>query len=386
MKIAILWSRFGPYHLARLEGARSAARRCGADVVGVAVSDADSIYKWDRIEHGGDGVMTVFPGSRYEAVGAADLRKGLAKVLNGVGCNVVAINGWSVAESRVALAWRRADPRRRAVLMSETKRDDSRRHWWKELLKRRIVKRCDAALVGGRTQRSYVNDLGMEKARIFTGYNAVDNAYFKTGAEASWCNAVALRRRHELPKCYFLACTRFLPRKNVDGLLRAYERYCRRSEGPPWGLVILGSGAESERLGRLERRLNLVQKVSWPGFVQYDSLPVYYGLASAFIHPAKSEPWGLVVNEAAASRLPLLVSKTVGARYELVEEEANGYLFDPFNVEDLAESMAAMSRLDDETRRRMGRHSEAIVDRFSPQNFGRQLLRAAETAIARHDT
>ena len=91
--------------------------------------------------------------------------------------------------------------------------------------------------------------------------------------------------------------------------------------------MVLGSGVEETYLRRLAVEIRL-KGVVWPGFVQYDMLPVYYGLASAFVHPAKSEPWGLVVNEAAASGLPLLVSRTVGAQYELVEDGRNGYLLD----------------------------------------------------------
>lgn len=353
-------------------------------MIGLQVTGDDAVYDWEPIVSGREGVTTVFAEQRYEQLASRAVRKDVIQALDDSGCDVVAVNGWSAPEARAAIAWRRIDPGRRVVLMSETKRDDGRRYWWTEWVKRRIVARCDTALVGGRKQVEYLCELGMERERVFTGYDAVDNDYFAAGAAAARNAVERLRRTHGLPECYFLACTRFLPRKNVDGLLRAYQRYRFLCGGVPWSLVVLGSGEEELRLRQLERDLGL-DGVQWQGFIQYHELPVYYGLASAFIHPAKQEAWGLVVNEAAASGLPLLVSKTVGARYELVEGGGNGFLFDPHDVDDMARAMLKLAGLDKAARRKMGRRSEASVADWSPGNFGEQLRRAAELALSLPD-
>ena len=55
-----------------------------------------------------------------------------------------------------------------------------------------------------------------------------------------------------------------------------------------------------------------------------------------------NEQWGLVVNEACAAGLPILCSETVGARYDLVMEGENGFLFDPYNVDEMADSLSKM--------------------------------------------
>lgn len=360
------------------------AQASGADIVGLEAASDDGVYDWEQVARSRDHVTTIFPGRKYKEIVGSEMRAGVVRALDASGCAVVAVNGWSMPEARAGIAWRRAVRGRRAIVMSETKRDDGRRYWWKEWLKRRLVSRCDAALVGGRAQVQYLCGLGLDRERVFTGYDAVDNAYFAAGARTARRNAADLRRQHALSQHYFLVCTRFLPRKNVDGLLRAYQRYRRECDAALWDLVILGSGGEAARLQQLERDLDL-DGVHWPGFVQYDELPVYYGLASAFVHPAKSEAWGLVVNEAAASGLPLLVSRTVGARYELVDNGANGYLFDPFDTEDMAQAMLKLSRLYEEVRQRMGARSEAMVADWSPQNFGAQLVRAADLAVSLPD-
>jgi glycosyltransferase involved in cell wall biosynthesis len=262
--------------------------------------------------------------------------------------------------------------------MSETKADDAPRMWWKEIAKRWLLSRCDAALVGGRSHARYLEELGFPTDRIVLGYDVVDNDYFRRGSALVRHEAQARRAAAGLPGNYFFACTRFIARKNVDLLLRAYARYRTRASGEiPWGLVIAGGGEEEARLKALERALDL-DGVIWPGFVQYDELPLYYGLASAFVHAAVAEPWGLVVNEAIASGLPVLVSRSVGAAGELVAHGVNGYLFDPHDANDLAEAMTQLAGLSAVERTDMASASSAIASRWEPSRFGAGLLTAAQ--------
>ena len=84
-----------------------------------------------------------------------------------------------------------------------------------------------------------------------------------------------------------------------------------------------------------------------PGFLQSDALPRWYAHAGAFVLPSLSEPWGLVVNEAAASSLPLLVSSRAGCAPTLVPEPrgTTGSQFDPFDIDAIAEKLAWMASL-----------------------------------------
>jgi glycosyltransferase involved in cell wall biosynthesis len=293
---------------------------------------------------------------------------------------VVAVNGWSVAEARAALFWARRNGRP-VILMSETKHDDLKRVWWKELPKRHLVRKFDAALVGGKKQKEYLISLGMPPDCVFLGYDVVDNAHFREGAAKARSSAAISRTEHQLPTKYFFCCTRLLVRKNLDGLLRAYGAYREQCESP-WDLVIAGSGDELPNLQSLAASLRL-EGVHWAGFVQYDRLPIYYGFASAFIHPAKSEAWGLVVNEAAASGLPLLISETVGARYELVENGVNGLLFDPEDPSSIRDAMLRLGEADPSALAEMGLRSAKIAEQWTSHRFGTALLNAAAKSMSR---
>jgi len=373
MRMAVLWSRFGPYHLARL---RSVAERMGHDeVIGIEIANSDRAHDWNLVlECPGVTRETLFPGCAYETIAPHRIAEHVRRILEAFKPDIVAVNGWALPEARAAIGWcmQRAT---RCILMSESKEDDRPRLWWKEIAKRRLVQRCDSALVGGTPQADYLRKLGF-KGEIFFGYDVVDGEYFRKGAEAARRDQAQIRARLGLPQRYFFACTRLIPRKNIDGLLKAYARYRAASAGEAWGLVIAGSGQEAEGLRLLERKLE-VEGVGWPGFVQYDELPLYYGLASAFIHPALSEPWGLVVNEAMASGLPVLLSRTAGAQYELLVEGENGYAFDPADEDDLAGKMLMLARMDDAGRARMSNAASQIAAQWTPARFAQGLLEAA---------
>src|SRR5207247_9937771 len=91
--------------------------------------------------------------------------------------------------------------------------------------------------------------------------------------------------------------------------------------------------------------LNLNEHVHLPGFKPYDELPAYYALANAFVHASTTEQWGLVVNEAIASGLPVIVSNRCGCAPELVN--GNGFNFDATNENELTARLLEMASLSD---------------------------------------
>lgn len=379
--LAVLWGRFGPYHLARLRGLAEVAGTRGFSVLGVEVAQLDH-YRWNPVQsENGVARETLFPGRAYDSLRPGEIRRKVFAALDRIQPMVVAVNGWAMPEARAALAWVRRTPNARAVIMSETKVDEAPRVFWKEWVKRGIVSGAQAGLVGGQRQLEYLAQLGVPRERIRLGYNAVDNAHFEQGSAHARIHARELRQNLHLPERYFFACTRFLPRKNLDGLLRAYARY-RNEVGASerWQLVISGSGECEADLHGQVRVLGLAGEVHFVGFRQYEELPAFYGLASAFVHPALSEPWGLVVNEAAASALPLLVSRTVGSAYELVEHGVNGYTFEPGDVDAMTRVLVDITRLPEEARSAMGNAARERVAEFGPERFGQGLCEAMDAA------
>ena len=392
--VAVVFHHIGPYHHARLNAAADRLSVTGVewsaqgyDAWGVAEAPA----RYHKI--------SLFPEATPHYPAGAQLRQAFCSMLEKETPDVVTVNGWnnfgSLAAANCCVV--RRIP---MVVMSESARQDEARTWWKEMIKRRMVDFYSAALVGGQRHIDYLVELGMPRDRIFTGYDVVDNAHFARRAlqirnshlrQGSGGQAASeIRNMYGLPENYFLASARFIEKKNLPRLITAYAEYRDRlkgtgvtdpgyNRGAPWDLVLLGDGPLRETLNTQLSTLNLNSHVHLPGFKHYDELPVYYALANAFVHPSTTEQWGLVVNEAIASGLPVIVSERCGCVPELVRD--NGFTFDPMDEHELASLLFRMATLSDDDRRHFADASYKIAANFVPERFGEGLERAARMSL-----
>ena len=376
-RIAVCFHHLAPYHHARLRAAGERAR-----LVAFEVCSVDQTHGQKRSpDSAGFDKVTLIDDAEICANGRPAVSKRMAEALTQFDPAVVAIPGWSHPAALAALLWclRRQRP---AVLMSESTAFDQRRRWWREALKRRIVAAASAALAGGAPQGAYLRALGLRGDAVFLGYDAVDNDYFAEQSARVRKLADPARARLKVPERYFLASGRFVPKKNLTRLVDAYALYRRRIGAQAWHLVLLGDGELRAELQRRIARADLASDVSLPGFAQYEELPTYYGLAGAFVHASTTEQWGLVVNEAMASGLPVLVSDRCGCAPDLVREGVNGFTFDPYDPGQLAGLMLKVSS-DQGDREAMGRASREIIKDWGPERFADGLMEAVEVARSR---
>src|SRR5262245_5846634 len=375
--VAIVFHHIGPYHHARLNAAADRLSVKGFEWSAKAYDAwgaADSPARYQKI--------SLFSEATDHYPRKSELRRAFLWALEQANPDVVAVNGWNNFGSLIAAtcSLRRGIP---MVVMSESSRLDEPRTWWKEAIKRRIVGLYSAALVGGRRHVEYLVELEMPREGIFTGYDVVDNGYFARRALELRTSNFELRKKYGLPENYFLASARFVEKKNLPRLVRAYADYRQKSQNggkPIWDLVMLGDGPLRETLNSQLSTLNLNEHVHLPGFKPYDELPVYYALANAFVHASTTEQWGLVVNEAIASGLPVIVSNRCGCAPELVN--GNGFTFDPTDEHELTARLLEMASLSDQERKHLGDNSYRIAGNFAPERFREGLERAASVAMA----
>lgn len=285
--------------------------------------------------------------------------------------NAVAIAGYAAPEMLTALAWCR---RRQqvAILMSESKLDDNSRLAWKEKIKGLVVRRYDAALVGGRPQGRYLETLGFPSEGVFTGYNVVDNPAYHP------------HRISKLPqpikRPYFLMVNRFVAKKNLGFALDCYAGYRQRiiaRGATPWDLVLAGDGPLRRELEAQVDALRLRSVVHFPGFLQQNELLPYLAHCEVFLHASTTEQWGLVVNEVMAAGRPVFVSRKCGCFEDLIEEGRTGLGFDPTNREELVQLMV-QATCGNLPLARFGAAALAHIDNFTPLHFGRALQQAIE--------
>jgi glycosyltransferase involved in cell wall biosynthesis len=375
----ILTRQIGHYHDARF---RAAAARLGKLSVLSLANDSGFDHVLAR-DPGGYAINHLFPDRQaYEAaVTSGALGGAVGAALDRLAAETVVVSGWAAPESFAAIRWARQN-RVPLVIMSESQADDAVRSRLREALKSRIVASCDAALVGGPPHRDYMAALGLPPARIHLGYDVVDNEHFARNADTARRNAEQLRARYRLPHRYVLASARFIPKKNLPALVDAYALAARATAAAP-DLVILGDGAERGAIEAAVERTGIGEHVHLPGFMPYDALPMYYGLAEAFAHVSLVEQWGLVVNEAMAAGLPVIVARRNGVARTVVEDGHHGFLIDPGSVADMAAALSRLFAMGPAERSAMGAKARQAIANWGPTRFGaglRSAIRDAHTA------
>lgn len=381
MKIAVLFDRFGPYHVARLRGAMGQA-----EILAVEGAPHRAVYDWTppELPEGLDYVALT-----TEAGEESDPELVKARLAERVGRwkpDAIALPGWSNMVTLCALRWARRSGIA-TVCMSETNAWDFERKSLTEAVKRGIVAHYGGGLATNRSQIEYLAQLGVPRDAIFSGYNAIDNDYFRDAA-ARWRSTPGLPAEIEesVPAeargRYFLASNRFIPKKNLLRLLDAYAAFREGREPDPalWPLVLLGDG---ELRGEIEAKiaaLGLAPYVHLPGFLQLDALVRYYGTAGAFIHASTTEQWGLVINEAMAAGLPVAASNRCGSTQYLIEDGVTGYGFDPNSTGEITAALAKLASLPANAPLLDAARSK--VEQLRPERFGEGLHQAASAALA----
>jgi 1,2-diacylglycerol 3-alpha-glucosyltransferase len=371
-RLVILTEIISPY---RIPLFNALAKRPEVDLHVIFLSETDaSLRQWRVYKDEIQFSYEVLPSLRKRIAGFnVLLNRGVARVLDRLLPETIVCGGYSYLASWRALRWARAQnvP---LILWSESNVQDSRRnHALVETLKREFLKRCNRFIVPGRSARQYLTSHGVQDAVIYTAPNAVDNELFATAAARACNDAAALRHKFKLPERYFLFVGRVVGEKGVFELLRAYAKLDERLRREV-GLVFVGDGAAKQALEQLAGSV-AAGKLIFPGFVQREELPIYYALAETLILPTYTDTWGLVVNEAMACGLPIVVSNAAGCANDLVEEGQNGLLIPPQDDSALAGAMEYLLTRRD-VRSAMASNSRQRIARYSPEEWANGVIRA----------
>jgi glycosyltransferase involved in cell wall biosynthesis len=196
----------------------------------------------------------------------------------------------------------------------------------------------NGALAGSRRTASYLEFLGVPKKRIFTGYDTVSVMRIRELADAPPApDGVPHAKRH------FTVIARFVPKKNLSMALEAYALYLAARPNGSRELHFCGSGELEAELRARVAALGLTG-VKFLGFLQERGIANELAGSLALILPSVEEQYGLVVNEAIAMGVPLLLSDNCGARDVLLRSGINGYIVEPDNPAGLAHYMAFLDR------------------------------------------
>ncbi len=205
-----------------------------------------------------------------------------------------------------------------------TPHTESRLGLLRRLVRRLLVRRVPRWISYGRSSTEYLLGVGVERHRILQIQNCVDERLYREAGHPK----PQLR-----PQPVLLCVCQMVGLKGVDRLLRAAAKL--RLQGHEFSLLLIGDGPERAALERTSRGLGL-EHVHFAGAVPGERMPAIYRSADCLVFPTLGDVWGLVVNEAIWSGLPVLCSRYAGCAAELLTEEN---LFDPLDENDFTAAL-----------------------------------------------
>ena len=231
----------------------------------------------------------------------------------------------------------------------------------KSQLKRLMFRFADGFLSIGQLNRAYFEALGVPSKKIFFAPFCVDNSKFNLG---NLRNDSRKKFRSNLNLSLetkvILFVGKLVPGKRPGDIIVAMSRL--RENHQNIVLVVVGSGELEDilRTQALEYEVNVL----FLGFKNQSELPEIYAGCDIFVFPATLESWGLVVNEAMAAGMPVIVSDDVGAASDLVRDRSTGIVFP---AKDIGRLTAAIDDLlsSPELAMRFGANSQDVINSWS---------------------
>ena len=255
------------------------------------------------------------------------------------------------------------------------------RIWLKRMAVRLIFSLGDALVALSSGGIEYLKSLGFSSDRIFLAPYSVDNDWWIR--QASVADRDSVRREWNIPldAVAVLFCAKLQAWKGPMDLLEAFAR----SGVPNSYLVFAGEGQLRNDLERRAEDLHIAERVRFIGFKNQSQLPGVYRASDVLVLPSRFEPFGLVVNEAMLSGLPVIVSDQVGARFDLVRPGENGYVYPAGDINALASILREFSP-DLETGACMGVSARRRMETWSAREYAEGIVQAVYSVEKRKPT
>ncbi len=256
-----------------------------------------------------------------------------------------------------------------------------RKRLWQRFLMtaQQEAKKADKIIaVSQSTKDDLINLFGLEPGKIKVIYSGVGKQFrpIKNGDDIPKLTAqsiIKLKKKYNLPDKFVLYFGTIEPRKNLIGLIKAFELL--KSQGKRSSqikLVIAGTnGWLYKDILKTAQESKYSRDIIFTGFIEDKDKPYLYNLAELFVYPSFFEGFGFPPLEAMACGLPTIVSHT-SSLPEVVGQGA--LMIDPYNIDELAWAME-MALTDSNLKERLIKKGIVQAKKFSWSKCARETLK-----------
>lgn len=212
--------------------------------------------------------------------------------------------------------------------------------WQKNINLKKFLPQFDKIItVSDHTRRDVRELCDIEEKNIKTVYSGISKEY--TPVDKNNPRLQAVEQKYKLPKNFILYLGNLEPRKNIEGIIQAYELF-RKNKGASWQLVIAGAKSwKYNNIYELAQASKFRDDILFINYVDAEDKVYLYNLAEIFIFPSFYEGFGFPPLEAAACGAPVIASNT-SSLSEILDNAA--ILVDPYKIDEIAQAMTELIR------------------------------------------
>jgi glycosyltransferase involved in cell wall biosynthesis len=353
MKVLILHNDLRVYWKGRIAYLRQFLASHTITLYAIELFGKGSPYAFDPL----DADNCLFPDKSYTELTKSEITEKLFEKLDEIQPDVIIGGSIVFFSGALGLRWCKLHGKK-FIMFDDGKPSDIKRNAVVQYIKNAITAQADALWLPSKDYDAEYNGV-FKDPWFFHGYNTIDNQLFKVNGE---------KRFHHKR---IVSVARFVEIKNFENLLRAWRLVEKRND--TYTLSLIGSGPLHEHLVELTHELGL-NRVELLGIIPNADIPKYLFEADAFVLASFAESWGLVVNEAMAAGLPVLLSRKINASVPLLTDGENGYSFNPHDIDEIASQLLKFINLDERTKKAMSDKSLQIINTMTYENMGVELL------------
>ncbi len=266
----------------------------------------------------------------------------------------------------------------------------SHRHnfWQKSINIKKTLRQASRIIAVSNSTNKDIQELcRISPKKIVTIYPGISAKYRPIDLNEPY--ATEVKKKYQLPKKFILFLGTIEPRKNLEGIIEAYEQFRESQhaglvhwEGqaeirdetislviagrPGWGYVSVYECARQSKYSR---------DIIFTDYIDDEDKIYLYNLAQFFIYPSFYEGFGFPPLEAAACGTPAIVSN-VSSLPEIMSNAA--ILVDPFNIYEMAQAMAHLA-YDKNLRAELSQAGLERAKQFNWEKCAREMIEVFET-------
>lgn len=207
------------------------------------------------------------------------------------------------------------------------------RKYLKKFVPKAIKNSTHIVTISGYSKKSLIKHYGIDKKNVSVINPAVDhNRFYKrTSSEIK-----IVKKKYGISKDYLLYVGTLEPRKNIAGIIDAYNSLPERTK-LKFGLVLAGGKGWLD--DEIQLKIDTSEGVKRIGYVDEADLPALYSGAKLFLYPSFYEGWGMQIIESMACGTPVITSNNSSLN------EAGGDFatyIDPLKIDSIANAIISL--------------------------------------------